>query len=195
MSKKSVNTKPQFHKIHILCEDKVSSFEYFRKLVILYRDELKNRQLTITVDGKGFDPSKLKKEAQKLIKEYDEIWLVFDKDKHDYFFDVWYNTNQNNIKCYVIIPCFEYWVLLHFEYTTKPFLNCDEISTYLKKYISDYNKEKKYYKDKLCDILLKDTIKAITNADAVLQENNIIEKNTNPYINIHVMIKEIIGLT
>lgn len=44
------------------------------------------------------------------------------------------------------MPCFEYWLLLHFEYTTKAFLGtpgrsaCRRVISELKRHLSDYEK-------------------------------------------------------
>ena len=39
-------------------------------------------------------------------------------------------------------PCFEYWFLLHFAYTTKQFMNGKELEKELKKYIPEYQKNR-----------------------------------------------------
>ena len=80
---------------------------------------------------------------------FDKVFLVFDKDADESFQDTLNNIDCNKPKgvvegCYSI-PCFEYWLLLHFEYSRKPFNFkdgswskelCDEIS----KHIPNYNK-------------------------------------------------------
>ncbi len=91
--------------------------------------------------------------GQNLTDPYDRVYCVIDRDTHADFqkaqdqITAWNNRNRNS-KIYLIVstPCFEYWLLLHFIYTTKPFgasgdSPCDElISTKLKKYLSDYEK-------------------------------------------------------
>jgi len=50
-----------------------------------------------------------------------------------------------NVKVIVSNPCFEYWLLLHYEYTAKPFKDCNEANQLLKKYLTDYDKSEKYF--------------------------------------------------
>ncbi|MGQ1786904.1 MULTISPECIES: RloB domain-containing protein [unclassified Saccharicrinis] len=44
------------------------------------------------------------------------------------------------------MPSIEYWFLLHFNYTTKEFVNCDEVVKDLKTHIVDYSKKKTFLK-------------------------------------------------
>ena len=50
-----------------------------------------------------------------------------------------------NVKVIVSNPCLEYWLLLHFEYTAKPFNDCKEVNQLLKKHLKDYDKSEKYF--------------------------------------------------
>ena len=52
-------------------------------------------------------------------------------------------------------PCLEFWFLLHFIYTAKPFDDYKELAEVLKKYMKDYNKSEGYFKQKNNDIYLK----------------------------------------
>ncbi len=49
-------------------------------------------------------------------------------------------------------PCLEIWFLLHFKFTSKPFKDCSETENMLKRYLSDYEKSQKYYKNRRLDI-------------------------------------------
>jgi len=95
----------------------------------------------------------LKVIGQNLTDSYDRVYCVIDRDTHADFQEAQdqitrYNNRYRDTKIHLIIskPCFEYWLLLHFIYTTKPFgasgdSPCDElISTELKKYIPEYEK-------------------------------------------------------
>ena len=71
----------------------------------------------------------------------DELWAVFDRDgctKHPEAFN---KAEANEIRIAFSSISFEYWILLHFKYTTRPFSKADEIIRHLKKngYI-DYDK-------------------------------------------------------
>lgn len=87
------------------------------------------------------------KEAKKgLAVPYDEVWVVFDWEaEHDA--DRYQQGRQaaetgrvKEISFADSTPCFEYWLLLHFAETTKPFERCDQVKTYLRKSWKDYEK-------------------------------------------------------
>lgn len=64
-------------------------------------------------------------------------------------------------------PCFEFWLLLHFEATSRFFNNCSNAEKQLKKHLKNYEKTAKYYTGQNNDIFLKLSPKietAITNA-------------------------------
>lgn len=54
-------------------------------------------------------------------------------------------SKVKNIKVLISNPCLEYWFLLHFEYTAKPFQDCSEAGALLKKSIRDYDKSEKFF--------------------------------------------------
>jgi len=60
-----------------------------------------------------------------------------------------YKKSKKNKKVVVIVnnPCFEYWLLLHFEQTSKYFPTGEKLEKQLKKYLKDYEKTQKYYKN------------------------------------------------
>ena len=60
-----------------------------------------------------------------------------------------------NVQVIVNNPCFEFWLLLHFESTDKYFTNCDYVTKQLKKYLPDYEKTKEYFTKQDNDIYLK----------------------------------------
>jgi len=70
-------------------------------------------------------------EYQKAIKDYENIVLII-----------------NN-------PCIEFWLLLHFEETSKYFDNCEGAENQLKRYLKDYEKTKGYFTKQDNDIYLK----------------------------------------
>lgn len=77
----------------------------------------------------------------------DSLFIVFDLDDNDQD-----KLNEAKSLCdrYTELilsnPCFEIWFLLHFEYTTSPFANQNEVETRLKRYIPDYQKTKCIFK-------------------------------------------------
>jgi len=77
--------------------------------------------------------------------EYDQVWVVFDWEKPH---DPRIPGARKAIKAGEAVgfhfadskPCFEFWLLLHFDYTTSPFAACDEAAKRLKKWWSGYSK-------------------------------------------------------
>ncbi len=69
-----------------------------------------------------------------------------------------YLKNLTNCKSVITIlnnPCLEFWFILHFNQTTKYFSQCKKAETYLKKYLKDYQKTRKYFTKQNNDIYLK----------------------------------------
>lgn len=60
-----------------------------------------------------------------------------------------------NVVVIVNNPCLEFWLLLHFEKTTKYFNNCTAAEAQLKKYLKDYEKKQKFFTKQNDDIYLK----------------------------------------
>lgn len=93
--------------------------------------------------------------AKSLIKEgYDHVYCLVDFDtvisekKITAFKNDIASLDRNCVTVYVNNPCFETWILLHFEKTAKLFNTCEEVSVRILPYIKDYNKRQDYLKRK-----------------------------------------------
>jgi hypothetical protein len=62
---------------------------------------------------------------------------------------------HKNIVIIVNNPCLKFWLLLHFEATSKYFDTCESVEKQLKKYLKDYEKTQKYYTKQDNDIYLR----------------------------------------
>jgi RloB-like protein len=60
-----------------------------------------------------------------------------------------------NVVVIVNNPCLEFWLLLHFEATSKYFEMCEGAEKQLKKWLKDYEKTQKYYTKQDNDIYLR----------------------------------------
>ncbi|TDJ82130.1 RloB family protein [Campylobacter volucris] len=129
--------------ILIVCEGEKTEKNYLNRLKDFF--SLSNVSINI-ISGKDSDPLKIVKFAKEKSKEnsYDKIYCVFDKDTHSTFNKAKQKCEKYKFEAIISNPCFEFWILLHFAYTTKSFTAnspCDElINICLKKYIKDYNK-------------------------------------------------------
>lgn len=120
------------------------------------------------VDGSKQTPIQMIKEAKAIKKEYDEVWIVFDKDRdRDEQNEKALNfANRSNIHTAFSSISFETWVLLHFERSTYAFLrsDCESrgdicscngatcISTYIKQnHYPAFIKGKSKLYDDICD--------------------------------------------
>jgi len=86
-----------------------------------------------------------KREARRsYLVEYDSVWAVFDTeriDTNELLNDACQRAKANKINIALSNPCFEYWLLLHYEYTTKQFIKCANVIRHLKdEHLSNYDK-------------------------------------------------------
>ena len=188
-------------RILILCEDSKSSLKYFES----FKKDEKFKRLLASVDievihPKNHDPlglvnkaKELKNKEKKSLNPYDEIWIVLDRDGHQNLAQAFDKCNANKMEFCISVVCFEYWILLHFEKTSKPFSNCSEIIKYIKE-----NHHFEYDKADIKFDLLKEKIhNAIENSKWLESES---EKNSfgkkvyelNPITRIHKLVEKII---
>lgn len=149
-SRRKGQLKPR-KRILLICEGTETEPAYFNAL----RQRLKISTLEVEIcGGKGrnapislvdYAVEKKVKNAQDvrrgLSAVYDEIWCVFDVDGHESIDRAVVKAGDNGISLAISNPCFEYWILLHYENTNRGFLNCDEVIRHIKgNHIPDYAK-------------------------------------------------------
>ncbi|EJL6524885.1 RloB family protein [Vibrio cholerae] len=146
--------RSSYEKILIVCEGEKTEPNYFNEQVNHYKLNTAN----VAVDGKcGSSPKSVFDRAKDLaqIEErrgdaYDRVYCVFDKDSHESYAQTLVDIDnyKSNSKFIAVtsVPCFEYWLLLHFEFSTKPYHAsgkssiADQVIKDLKKYIPHYSK-------------------------------------------------------
>lgn len=197
-TRKNPAKQPQL-RILIVCEDSKSSAFYFEEMA-------KDLGLTaVKVSGKecGSAPSSVLKFAQEhyanSVKDrnpYDKVYCVFDRDKHDYFDEAVQVIADIKPKttffAITTTPCFEFWLLLHFVYDTRPYQasgnksSCDNANTKLKSYWAEYGKCKRgiYAHSK------QHMQTAIANAK-LLVNHNLTTNSINPQTNMHVLVENL----
>ena len=88
--------------------------------------------------------------------DLDEIWCVLDHDERDAEieeFCSWLDRQSDGeagtvtVRAAISIPCFEYWLLLHFRYTNRPFQGtlggpsaCEQVIRELEDHLVGYRK-------------------------------------------------------
>lgn len=176
----------------IVCEGKKTEPIYFEDIRKLYK--LSTLRLSI-IPNQGAPISIVNRaiREKKNSSTDDSIWCVFDVEvlhENSSFARAVSLARTNNINLAISNPSFEFWFLLHFEKTDRPFSNADEIIEYLKNYIPEYDKGKSVFNE-----LENKTIVAISNVSNI--RNNSLDnwKNfPNPSTGVDILVTEILSL-
>jgi hypothetical protein len=147
-------SRESYERALIVCEGSKTEPNYFCELV----SSLELNTANVEVDGNcGSSPISVFNYAKKRYLEekrtgdgFDRVFCVFDKDSHDSYEEALRLIGEmkpNSVfKAIVSVPCFEYWLLLHYVFTTKPFeadgngSKCASLISELKKYHHNYAK-------------------------------------------------------
>jgi len=146
--KRKEATKQPYDRVLIVCEGTKTEPLYFRSLIDDYKLSNANIKVEPSPDS---CPLRLVNYAFQFNQDraYDRIYCVMDKDRHAHYKDAVQKVNgRNSLFLANSVPCFEYWLLLHYELSTNQFYGTasktpgDEAVSQLKKYIPDYRKGK-----------------------------------------------------
>lgn len=183
----------------IVCQGKRTEPNYLRGLQAALR--IANANFIILETGQGHDSLSVVKagiaEYGKDPSLYDRVYCVFDKDADPHY------ANAVNLACnhalakrnvlFVVnsVPCFEIWLLLHFEYTTYEYEKagnksaCDKIVSDLKKVgrIPNYVKNHKG----IYELVSDKTSTALRNSK-MLRKHNIGAQSDNPSTRMHELV-------
>ena len=193
-----------YDRVLIVCEGAKTEPNYFREI----RDAYRLNTANIDICGKecGSDPLSVVNYAIRKFREdsdYDRVYCVIDRDKHATFDAAIDKLNQTRLAKGVAfiavtsVPCFEFWLLLHFGITTRQFCapsnasNCELVLVELdkKERIPGYSKGASNIfaltKGRLPD--------AIRHANQ-LQQYHQTSGTNNPSTNIHELIEYLISL-
>jgi len=114
--KRKVNTRTVSVSFLIVCEGKCTEPNYFLALIKDRYSDVRE----FTIKGKGLGTVSLVKEAiairDKSQKEFDRVWVVFDKDDFQDFNEAIALAKKNKINCAWSNESFELWYCLHFQY-------------------------------------------------------------------------------
>lgn len=186
-------------RLFIVCEGMADKSEsaYFKALIKSCK--FAGEKVVVAVkDTRKNTGKELVKEAKKL-KEFphDELWVVYDMDGYTKHPETFSNAKDSGVEIAFSAISFEYWILLHFESTSRAFMKSNDVIKYMKdrNYI-DYTKGSKniYFetKDKLeyavknAKILRKTQFSGNPEGTAVY--------SLNPYTNIDKLISNILNL-
>jgi hypothetical protein len=134
--------------------------------------------------------------AESLYTEgYDEVYCLIDMDKvlSDNTLAKYLTDKKRIEKKGIIVfesnPCIEFWFLLHFVRTTKPFANCESVEKELQKYIPNYAKNQQYLvQSNIYKTLKPNLLNAFENAKWI-EENQIKNEHNSSKSEAYKLIK------
>jgi hypothetical protein len=136
----------------------VEGKETERRYLEAVRVRLQRKAAMVVVHhGAHTDPEGIVREAIKLKEAqkdkagkgttapYDQVWVVFDRENQNHprrtqFPKAVLLAGANDVRVAHSIPSFEFWLLLHFEFTTAPCNDCAAVVKKLKRFIKNYAK-------------------------------------------------------
>jgi len=199
------NSRAVRQRILILCEGRETEPLYFNGIKTEKRKDNPLSALRIVVYDTRINTGKelvllakeLKEEAKREKNEYDAIWVVIDRDGYTKHPQAFNQARANEIQIAFSSISFEYWFLLHFIKTTKPFTKSDEVIKHLKQdsYYTNYEKSLDHYQ-KLKNL----TQTAIQNAQwlrkQVGYDTSMEDKRYvfNPYTDVDILVSYLLSL-
>lgn len=131
MSRRRSAGRRPYDRVLIVTEGAESEPSYFRDLCADPEHKLPSVDVDSSADS---DPLSVVEHGLRQYVDdgdYDRLYCVFDRDRHDGFQDAveWLRDKRDppewNVFWTFSVPCFEYWVLLHFEDTASPYPHPD----------------------------------------------------------------------
>lgn len=101
------------NRVLILCGGETEEI-YFNNFKLKYKKRLENIVVKV-VTHKRSNPMAVVDAAIGFKSDYDELWVVFDKDDFKDFDNAILKSLKNGIKCAFSNEAIEYWFLLHYE--------------------------------------------------------------------------------
>ncbi|MHB8255147.1 MAG: RloB family protein [Acidiferrobacter sp.] len=175
----------------IVCEGETEQV-YFEAARIHYR--LTTAEIILAENTEGSAPISVVDCAEKRSRElggYDQIYCVFDQDDHESFarardkIQALANRQKKPLPIAeaISIPCFEVWVLLHFEKTDAAFDCCADVIARVRRYVSNYEKANAA----IAELLVANVNHAIGNAQWLV--DRAVVNAFNPYTSIHRVLQ------
>jgi hypothetical protein len=193
-----------YSKVLIACEGSKTEPFYFQDLVHSRCINPAN----IHIDGSGGSSpiSVVEKGINEYKKSksdgdpYDKVFLVFDKDEHSQYQGaldkVCRQKPKGIFRAITSVPCFEYWLLLHFKDSTQPYhasgsrSAASKVAQELNHLFPNYTKNQKTLYSQLESTI--DT--AIANAKRSLKQAQATDTD-NPTTNVHILVQYLHILT
>lgn len=200
--------KPVKRRFLIGCEGSKTEYTYFKRLI--HKLGLTSVDIEIVNDC-GSAPISIYKYIVDRVKNeagseahFDEAFCVFDHDTHESFDEVCNNiknrknTSKDNddyeceIQAITSTPCFEIWLMLHFNYSTKPIeargrKSCGKVAKTRMRDINGFEKYDGALTSKQLDLLMDKIDQAIKNAEK-LNRYNSSNNSSNPSTEVYILV-------
>ena len=166
----------------MVCEGARTEPLYFSAM----RDRLRLSTLVVK-STKGVDPCSLVNVASEVAEReerngerFEFVYCVFDRDSHPQFEEASHMARARGFKLARSWPCFEFWLLLHFEFKRAPYARkggmsqCDACIRDLHKHLPNYAKgDPETFDDlqQLLEFAIKNGDRAATDAAATEERN------------------------
>lgn len=182
-----IDRERQFIRRVAIVGDGVTEKVYFEQLKELehIKDVVIKPELP-TKSAKGGSFKKAINTAKSLVDEgYDHVYCLIDFDtvltenKLAEFTQELKGGDSKKITIYINNPCFETWVLVHYEKTGKVFNNCDTVGKAITKHLEDYCKNQEYLRKKNLYKTLRPYLETNAILNAAFLENGREEKGNN----------------
>src|SRR6266852_3891068 len=187
-----------YDRVLIVCEGKKTEPYYFTGLRLHYRLSSANIEI---MPANGTDPLSIVSFAEDRLGDYDRAFCVFDRDGHQNYDTAVAKVAQSmegrtgKLVAITSWPCFEFWILLHFNYSAAPFnragekSSCERVISKLAAHLPGYQKALK----NIYDLLAPKTADAILNGQR-LQRENARTDSTNPSTRVHELVQYLVDL-
>lgn len=184
-------------KVLIVCEGEKTEPNYFNGVRNFYGLNSANVEVCGDCDS---DPMSIVRYAKQRYRQekdagdaYDKVYCVFDQDAHAHYARavdaIRSTTPKDTYVAITSVPCFEYWLLLHFSYTTRPYNALpgnsagNQVLNELKDYMPDYEKGA----DDIFATLIEQLDFAKHNAERSLQ-SAVADGTDNPTTRVHELV-------
>ena len=177
MSRNSKPIKPTNKRIAVVGDGQTEKI-YFEKLKEV--EGLRNVSLKPDLPKNVGSYKGVFDKAESLYEQgYDEVYCLIDMDKvlSDNTLAKYLTDKKRIEKKGIVVfesnPCLEFWFLLHFVRTTKPFSNCESVERELQRYILNYSKNQQYLvQSNIYKTLKPNLLKAFENGKWIEENSN-----------------------
>lgn len=182
----------------IVCEGKITEPKYFAEFKREHRTQLVDIEITpdcgvpkslveSAVERKKSAERLSRKEGDPFLK-YGETWCVFDIDAHPNLAEARIQARDNGLKLAVSNPCFELWILLHFQ-DHRSHQERDWMQNACRRHLPNFVKEVDYEK------IRQNYTEAVRRAKLLLEwQTQQGRENGNPSTSVHLLTETIVEL-